>query len=301
MSKKHLICIVGPTAIGKTALSVSLARLLRTEILSADSRQFFREMSIGTAAPSPEELEVVPHHFIQHRSVEEPYSVGDFEKEALESLRSLYREHEQVVLVGGSGLYVNAIVEGLDAFPEVDLAIRKSLNAQVEHNGMSDLQQRLKELDPEYYVEVDQENPHRVIRALEICLSTGRPYSSFRKGKKKVRPFNTIYIGLTAPRAIIYSRIDQRVDQMIAEGLVEEARNLFPHKNLNALNTVGYKELFRYFEGHWSLEEAISEIKKNTRRFAKRQLTWYRKNQDIHWFGHDTPHEEIGRFVKAQL
>lgn len=299
--KNHLICIVGPTAIGKTALGVSLASLLDTQILSADSRQFFKEMSIGTAAPSPEELETVPHHFIHHRSIEEHYSVGDFEKEALETLTNLYQKHEQVILVGGSGLYVKAVVEGLDYFPEVDPSVRKSLNVQMEQDGISGLKLSLKRLDPLYYNEVDLDNPHRVIRALEICVGTGRPYSSFRKGKKKSRPFETIYIGLTAPREILYSRIDQRVDSMIEEGLVQEAENLFPSKGLNALNTVGYKELFRYFEGEWSLEEAVSEIKKNTRRFAKRQLTWYRKNQEINWFGHTTSHQEIGRFVKEKF
>lgn len=301
MNNKYLICIVGPTAIGKTSLSLALAKHFKTEIISADSRQFFREMSIGTAVPTKTEISEIPHHFIQHRSVEEPYSVGDFEREAFKKLEGLFITKQVVILVGGSGLYVNAVTQGLDYFPEVDPSIRASLNQEFNKKGIILLQQKLKELDPEYYAEVDKENPHRLIRALEICLGTKKPYSSFRRNKKKHRPFSPIFIGLTADREIIYNRINQRVDLMMEEGLLEEAKNLIPKRNLNALNTVGYKELFDFFDNTWTLDEAISEIKKNTRRFAKRQLTWFRKNKEITWFKAATPLSEITTFIEEKI
>lgn len=300
MPEKTLITIVGPTAIGKTSLSLALAEHFSTEIISADSRQFFKEMSIGTAAPTPEELAVAPHHFIHHRSVEEEYSVGDFEREALEKLQQLFQKHQEIIMVGGSGLYVDAVTKGLDKFPEVAPAIRQELNLELQENGIAPLQQRLEQLDPVYYSEVDVQNPHRLIRALEICIGTGKPYSSFRRNQSHKRPFQSLQIGLTAPREIIYDRINRRVDIMMEEGLLEEAKRLYPMRDLNALNTVGYKELFRFFDGEMELEEAVAEIKKNTRRFAKRQLTWFRKNEEIIWFEHTTPATEIIKFIEKK-
>ncbi len=297
---KHLISVVGPTAIGKTNLAIAIAQHFNTEIISADSRQFFKEMSIGTAVPSEAELAAAPHHFIQHKSVEENYSVGDFEREAMEKLKHLFQNHDNVVMVGGSGLYVKAVTEGLDDFPEVDPKIREELNKELETSGIEPLQEKLKKLDLEYFSEVDKENPHRLIRALEICIGTGKPYSGFRNQKKKSRDFKTISIGLTAERKDIYDRINRRVDLMMQEGLLEEAEKLIFKKHLNALNTVGYKELFQHLEGTWSLEEAVSEIKKNTRRFAKRQLTWFRKDPEIHWFDHSTPSKEIIDFLQEK-
>lgn len=300
MSKKQLICIVGPTAIGKTSLSIRLASHFKTGIISADSRQFFREMSIGTAAPTAEELAAAPHHFIHHRSIEEDYSVGDFERDSIEKLQGLFKSHDRVILVGGSGLYVDAITKGLDHFPEVDPAIRESLNERLEKTGIGSLQEELKTRDPEYFSAVDQQNPHRLIRALEICIGTGKPYSSFRKENFSKRFFESVFIGLTAPREVVYDRINQRVDKMMEEGLLEEAKQLYPHRELNSLNTVGYKELFRYLEGAITLEQAIEEIKKNTRRFAKRQFTWFKKNEQIMWFDHTTPAEEIITYLENQ-
>lgn len=295
-----LICVVGPTAIGKTTLAIEIAKYFGTEILSADSRQFFKEMSIGTAVPSKAELEEVPHHFIQNLSVHEPYSVGDFEKDALEVLKGLFEEHSVAVLVGGSGLYVDAVVNGLDSFPEVSKGIRKALITDYELDGITGLQAELEEKDPVYFAKVDIQNHHRIIRALEVIRQTGRPFSAYLDKKRNVRPFRTCYIGLTAAREIVYERINQRVDQMVAEGLVSEAKKLLPLKHLNALQTVGYRELFQYFEGAISLEEAISEIKKNTRRFAKRQGTWFRKKEEIHWFDPTTPASEILLFLEQK-
>lgn len=301
MNNKFLICVVGPTAIGKTKLGIELARHFGTEIISADSRQFYKEMRIGTAVPNHAELAAVPHHFIQHKSVEEYYSVGDFERDALEKLEALFSTHNMVIMVGGSGLYVNAVTEGLDYFPEVDPKIRKSLNQDLKKNGLSELQKQLEKLDPVYFSEMDRENPHRLIRALEICIGTGKPYSSFRNKKKPHRTFKTIFIGLTAEREIIYDRINQRVDSMLKEGLLQEAGKLYGKKHLNALNTVGYKELFSYFEDQLTLEKATEEIKKNTRRFAKRQLTWFRKNDKILWFEPSDSSTEIIEKVEDQI
>ncbi|RAV29253.1 tRNA (adenosine(37)-N6)-dimethylallyltransferase MiaA [Sinomicrobium soli] len=276
-NSKYLISVVGPTAIGKTALAIQLARHFKTVVLSADSRQFYREMSIGTAVPSPEELAAVPHYFIQHKSIFETYTVGDFEQDAIALLKDLFQEHDTVIMAGGSGLYVNAVLYGLDDFPEVSPALRDALNTTLRKEGITALQQELKALDPLYYQQVDLHNPQRVIRALEISKGTGKPYSSFLKGKKQSRPFNTLSITPDAERQVIYDRINRRVDLMMQNGLLEEAKALLPHQHLNALQTVGYKELFRYLEGDCELEFAVEEIKKNTRRFAKRQLTWFRK------------------------
>lgn len=292
-NEKLLIAVVGPTAIGKTKLAIQLAKYFAAEIISADSRQFFREMNIGTAVPSKEELEQAKHHFIQHKSIHENYSVGDFEREAIQLITKLFQKHNTVILAGGSGLYVDAIARGLDEFPKVDSSIRKALNERLENNGLKDLQDELQKRDPIYFGQVDIDNPHRIIRALEICIGSGKPYSSFLNQKKNHRPFRTLYVGLTADRKLIYDRINQRVDLMLKNGLLEEAKTLWPHKSLNALQTVGYKELFSYFDQECELDFAIEEIKKNTRRFSKRQQTWYRKNGNILWVEFDEKFDSI--------
>lgn len=301
MSKKPLlICVVGATAIGKTSLSIALATAFNTEIISADSRQFYSSMNIGTAVPSAQELEAAPHHFIQHKSIFDSYNVGDFEREALLKLDTLFSEKSTAILVGGSGLYVDAVVNGLDHFPDIDKQIREALNTQLDNDGLAFLQQELMRVDPLYYKTMDTENPRRVIRALEIYRATGKPYSSFLKDRAANRNFKTLYVGLTAERPIVYQRINKRVDIMLENGLLEEVKQLRAHKNLNALQTVGYRELFQYFDGTLTLEKAVEEIKKNTRRFAKRQGTWFRKNKQIHWFDYTSKSDDIVRFIKEK-
>jgi tRNA dimethylallyltransferase len=296
-----LIVIVGPTAIGKTALSIKIANRFQTDILSADSRQFYKELSIGTAVPSPEELSIAKHHFIQHISIQEKYTVGDFEKDALERLDTIFEKQDIAVLVGGSGLYIDAITKGLDNFPDIDPNIRLVLKDEHEKYGLISLANKLKDLDPEAYKSIEIDNPHRVIRALEVTIGSGRPYSKFLNKPKPNRNFQIIKIGLTADRDVIYHRINERVDEMIKLGLLDEVKALQPYQHLNALNTVGYKELFGYLEGETDLEFAISEIKKNTRRFAKRQLTWFRKDTDITWFDFKTNVNIIFDFITAKL
>lgn len=281
---KYLITVIGATAIGKTALSIKLAQHFNSEIISSDSRQFYKEMTIGTAVPSTEELEAVPHHFIQNRSIFDDYSVGQFEKDAVIKLQELFAENNTVVMVGGSGLYTNAVIEGLDYFPEINPEIRIQLNQQIENGELAILQKKLKKLDIKSYNTIEIDNPHRLIRALEICIGTGKPYATFKNKPKEKRTFIPIKIGLTADRELMYSRINKRVDLMLQEGLLEEAKNLYKYKDLNALQTVGYRELFAYFDGNCSFEYAVEEIKKNTRRFAKRQVTWNKKDTAIHWF-----------------
>ena len=283
MSSKKLIVVVGPTAIGKTKLAIVLANHFKTHILSSDSRQFFKEMQIGTAVPTKEELATVPHHFIQHISIQQSYSVGDFEKDALDFLEKWFRNNDYAILVGGSGLYTDAVVHGLDEFPEVLPTVREELNSLLESKGIEGLQQELYDKDPTYYNQVDLMNPQRIIRALEVIRSSNKPFSSFLKKDIIKRPFDTVYVGINASREIIYERINLRVDKMMKEGLLEEAKSLYAYRELNALQTVGYKELFQFFDGAITLDFAVSEIKKNTRRFAKRQLTWLRKNPDILW------------------
>lgn len=250
-------------------------------------------MSIGTAAPTPTELATVPHHFIHHKSINESYSVGAFESDAITKLNKLFKTHNIVIMVGGSGLYVDAITHGLDDFPEVDKTIRKDLNSILEKHGLKPLQEQLKQLDEETYKTIAIDNPHRVIRALEICIGTGKPFASFLNKKNVVRPFKTITIGLTASRETIYQRINQRVDSMMESGLLDEVRTLHGLKHLNALNTVGYKELFMYLDNQWQLDFAVSEIKKNSRRFAKRQLTWFKRNPETIWFDYLTDKQII--------
>nr|WP_027878763.1 tRNA (adenosine(37)-N6)-dimethylallyltransferase MiaA [Mesoflavibacter zeaxanthinifaciens] len=300
-NKKFLISVVGPTAIGKTALSIKLANYFNTEIISADSRQFFKEMSIGTAAPTEEELAAAPHHFIHHKSITEDYNVGAFEKEALKKIEELHQKHDIVIMVGGSGLYVDAVTKGLDYFPDVDPKIREQLNYTLEKEGLEALQLQLKNLDIVAYNTIAIDNPHRVIRALEICIGTNKPYSSFLNKEKNKRPFKTITIGLTADREVIYNRINKRVDIMVENGLIDEVKSLIEHKHLNALNTVGYKEIFNALDNTWSLDFAITEIKKNSRRFAKRQLTWFKRNNDTLWFDYLAPLEKIITSIKNTM
>ena len=292
-SKKTLITIVGPTAVGKTSLSILIASYFNTEIISCDSRQFYKEMTIGTAVPEKEELAVVPHHFIQNRSVFEDYNVGAYERDALNVLDTLFKKHNTVVMVGGSGLYVKAVREGLDDFPKIDPSIRLELKHVLEKEGIIPLQDQLKKLDVTTYNTIDIENPQRVIRALEICIGTNLPYSSYTGKLKKKRKFNSIVIGLNGEREKIYERINRRVDLMVEKGLLDEAKKLYPNKELNALQTVGYKELFSFFEEKVTKDEAIQEIKKNTRRFAKRQLTWFNKDASIYWFDFETDTDNI--------
>jgi tRNA dimethylallyltransferase len=297
----YLISIVGSTGIGKTTLSIKLAKHYNTEIISADSRQFFKEMQIGTAAPNEEELAEVKHHFIHHKSIEDQYSVGAFEKDATTRLEQLFKSNNIVIMVGGSGLYIDAVTKGLDDFPEVDASIRKTLNKKLEIEGLEELQNQLKELDIDSYNSIAIDNPHRVIRALEVCIGTRQPYSSFLNKDKAKRNFKVITIGLTANREIIYTRINQRVDTMITEGLVDEVKTLLSKKHLNALNTVGYKELFKYFNKEWTVDFAVSEIKKNTRRFAKRQITWFKKDKNILWFDHSEDFNSIIEKLKTKF
>ena len=287
-NQNTLITIVGPTAIGKTALSIQLAKTFSASIISCDSRQFFKEMTIGTAVPEPKELAAAKHYFIQNKSVFDSYNVGEFERDALEKLEALFKENPIQIMVGGSGLYVDAVLNGLDYFPEVAPEIREALLLKLEKEGIEVLQKQLKELDLETYKLIAIDNPHRIMRALEVCIGSGIPYSTFKNKPKKPRNFKSIKIGLNADREIIYNRINQRVDAMIDNGLIEEAKTLYAHKELNALQTVGYRELFSFFDGNFTKEFAISEIKKNSRRFAKRQLTWFKRDKNTLWFDYLT-------------
>lgn len=303
----YLITIIGPTAIGKTSLSIALAQHFDCEIVSCDSRQFFKEMGIGTAVPSEEELALATHHFIQNKSIFEKFTVGDFEKEAIAKLDELFLKNNIQIMVGGSGLYLDAILKGFDDFPDVNNSIREVINDDYKEHGINYLQDKFKELDADYYQQLKLENPQtlqnpqRMKRFVEVCLGTGKPYSSFLNQKKNQRNFTPIMIGLEADREIIYDRINQRVDSMIKEGLVKEAEGLFPNKELNALQTVGYRELFDYFEGKISLEFAIEEIKKNTRRFSKRQLTWFKRAENVKWFDFKSKKESIIDHIKSQI
>lgn len=285
---KTLIVIAGPTASGKTSVAIELAKHYDTVVISADSRQFYREMSIGTAKPTDEELAAVTHYFINSHSITESFTVGDFERECLDLLNELFKHHNIVIMAGGSGLYIKAVCEGFDAVPEAEAGIRNQLNSELNEHGLSALQERLKVTDPVYYKMVDLNNPQRIIRALEVFESTGKPFSSYHTAKKTARPFNIIKIGLNWPRDVLYDRINKRVDIMVKQGLADEVRSLLPYKHLNPLNTVGYTELFDYFDGKTDLNSAINLIKQNTRRFAKRQLTWFRKNE-LTWLSADKP------------
>ncbi|MPS65914.1 tRNA (adenosine(37)-N6)-dimethylallyltransferase MiaA [Chryseobacterium sp.] len=283
MKKKNLISVVGPTGIGKTRLAIDLAKHFNTEIISCDSRQFFKGMEIGTAAPSAEELAEAPHHFIGNLSVQEYYSIGQYEEDALKKLNELFKNHDTVILVGGSMMYEKAVIEGLNDLPEADEENQKKLHEILENEGIEKLQEILKELDPEYFDVVDFHNHRRLLRAIDVIWQTNKKYSEQIAVSQDSRDFNTIRIGIEAPREELYDRINRRVDMMMEKGLLEEAKSLEEFKDLTALKTVGYSELFKYFDGEWELDFAISEIKKNSRRYAKRQLTWYRKADDIHY------------------
>ncbi|WBX75550.1 tRNA (adenosine(37)-N6)-dimethylallyltransferase MiaA [Tenacibaculum ovolyticum] len=299
--KNTLITIVGATAIGKTALSIKLAQHFGCDIISCDSRQFYKEMSIGTAVPDTEELAAATHHFIQNRSISEDYSVGQFERDTLVKLDELFAKNPIQIMVGGSGLYVDAVLKGLDYFPEVDPEIRATLTKELEEKGIAPLQEKLKELDIETYNSITIDNPHRILRALEICIGSGKTYASFKNKPKAPRNFKSIKVGLTADREIMYDRINRRVDIMMENGLLEEVKNIYSHKNLNALKTVGYRELFEYIDGNFTKEFAIDEIKKNTRRFAKRQGTWFRKDKDILWFDFKEQTEHIIKSIENKF
>lgn len=283
-NNKSLIIIAGPTAIGKTVLSIELAKHYQTVILSADSRQFFKEMTVGTAKPLKEEMQNISHFFIDSHSITEEYNVGKYETEAIALLEDLFQQHNTVILTGGSGLYIDAICKGFDALPEADSEVRTKIATLYATEGIAGLQNLLKELDEAYYNKVDLQNPQRISRALEVCLTTGLPYSSLRKGKKQNRNFNIIKIGLNINRELLYQRINKRVDEMVNNGLVKEVESLTAYKHLNALQTVGYKELFDYLDKKIDFKTAIELIKQNTRRFAKRQLTWFRRDEEIQWF-----------------
>lgn len=299
--EKYLITIVGATAIGKTALSIKLAQHFNAEIISCDSRQFYKEMRVGTAVPSTEELAQATHHFIQNRSIFDDYNVGQFERDALLKLEELYKNNHIAIMVGGSGLYVDAVIKGLDNFPEVNPHIREQLNQELIENGLNSLQNQLKALDKKSFETIAIDNPQRVIRALEICIGTGKPYSYYKNKPKATRHFTPIFIGIDADRDIIYNRINQRVEIMLENGLVDEVKKLHQYKHLNALQTVGYRELFRFLDDEITFDFAISEIKKNTRRFAKRQNTWFKKNKAIKWFDFEEDSTEIIKYVDSKL
>lgn len=276
---KRLITLSGPTASGKTALSIRIAKTLGAEIFSCDSRQFYKEMSIGTAVPSKTERSEVPHHFIQHKSIQSPYSVGQFEADAMDALEQYFADHDFAILVGGSGLYMHAVVEGIDKFPEVPERIRTALGERMENNGLEDLQNELQTLDPDYYQKMDIQNPSRVLRALGVSLAAGQPYSSFLGQEKSNRPFSVLPLTVEISRTILYDRINDRVDKMINAGLLQEAKSLYPYRDLNALQTVGYQEIFDFFDQKINLDEAIAKIKQHTRHYAKRQMTWIRRKE----------------------
>jgi tRNA dimethylallyltransferase len=304
---KYLITIIGPTAIGKTSLSIALAQEFKCEIISCDSRQFFKEMRIGTAVPTDLELAAAPHHFIQNKSIFENYSVGDFEKEAIAKLNELFKTNDIAILVGGSGLYVDAILKGFDSFPDIDTSVREKVNENYEQHGISYLQDQLALLDSNYFKKISLENPQtlqnpqRMMRFVEVCIGTGKPYSSFLNQARNNRNFTPIIIGLEAERSVMYDRINQRVDIMINDGLLAEAEQLYPHKELNALQTVGYRELFAHFDGESTLDFAIDEIKKNTRRFSKRQLTWFKRTENTQWFDFETDRKTIIDYIQSNI
>ena len=299
--QKYLVVVVGPTAVGKTDLCVQLAKHYQTDIISADSRQFYKEMSIGTAKPTPKEQQGVKHYFVDSHSIAEEYSAGAFEADVLALLEKLFLEHDVVIMTGGSGLYVRAVLEGMDEMPEVAPEVREALTKQYEEEGLQPLLQKLQELDPLYYTQVDKANPQRVIRALEVCISSKQPYSSFRKSDKQERPFNIIKVALNRDRTELYQRIDQRMDLMLEQGLLDEAKRLYPYKAHNALQTVGYKEIFDYLEGKYDWEEAVRLLKRNSRRYAKRQLTWFNKNPEEYTWFHPQQWQEIIALLNERL
>ncbi len=298
--KKTLILIIGATGIGKTDLSIDIARFFDTYILSCDSRQFYKELKIGTAVPTNEQLKKVKHYFIANKSIHDYYNASMFEFEAIDLLKNIFETKKTTLMVGGSGMYVNAVCDGIDDFPTVETSIRADLLKKLEEKGIESLRLDLKLLDPVYYEKVDLKNPKRMLKALEISIMTGKPYSSFLTQEKKTRDFNIIKIGLERDREELYNRINLRVDIMLKEGLIEEAKLFYPQKNLNSLNTVGYKELFAHWDGEYSLEKAIELIKRNSRRYAKRQISWFKRDQNINWF-HPDKKEEIIKFIENKV
>lgn len=297
MDKKFLVVLTGPTGIGKTSVGIAIAKYFNTEIVSSDSRQIFKELSIGTAVPKKCELQQAKHHFIHSHSLIEDYNASKYEHEALKKIVELFIEKNTLVMVGGSMLYIDAVCNGIDEIPDADPEIRNNLNQQLKSDGIESLRIQLKKLDPAYYREVDLKNPARIIHALEICLTTGKTYSSFRKNTKKKRPFTSIKIGLNCDRETLHQRINKRVDEMIEDGLEQEARRVYPLRHLRSLNTVGYKEWFTYFDGEIPKEKAIELIKRNSRRYARKQLTWFRRDKEIKWF-EPKQTEEIIHFIK---
>lgn len=289
---KTLVVLTGPTGVGKTELSLSLAERLGSPIVNADSRQIYRELPIGTAAPTEAEQRRVRHYFVGTHSVEEDYNAGQFERDALTLLETLFATHDRVLMVGGAMLYIDAVCNGLDDIPSVPSSVREQVQTDYQAKGLEWLQQEVQRLDPSYYDEVDRQNPQRLLHALEVCLATGHPYSDYRTKTKKERPFRIIKVGLTRPREELYDRINRRVDAMLAQGLQEEAQAVYPLRECNSLQTVGYREMFRHLSGEWSLEEAVRMIKQNSRHYAKRQLTWYRQDEAMHWFDLSAQTEE---------
>jgi tRNA dimethylallyltransferase len=298
---KKLLVILGPTGVGKTNLSIEIAQHLKSPIISSDSRQIFKGMTIGTDAPTAEQLEKVTHHFISKLAIDEYFSASQFEDEAIELLSQLYLHHDCIVMSGGSMLYIDAVTKGIDDVPDIDPTLRKQLTDLYEKEGIDPLRQQLKLRDPEFYNKVDLKNPKRVIHALEVCIMTGKPYSSFRSNTVKERPFEIIKIGLTRPREELYERINTRVDQMIERGLLNEAKSFYPYKHLNSLNTVGYKELFKYFDGDWTLEFAIDKIKQHSRNYARKQLSWFNRDKEIHWINLSDENVDSKKEIIKQL
>lgn len=298
-SQQTLIVLIGPTGIGKTELSLNIAEHYKTEIISADSRQIYTELKIGTAAPTPQQLARVKHHFVGTLQLTDYYNAAQYETEVMETLSTLFKRHNVVVLTGGSMMYVDAICKGIDDIPTVDETTRKAVMEHYENNGLEQLCAELKLLDPEYYDIVDRKNPKRVIHALEICYMTGKTYTSFRTSKAKERPFNILKIGLKRGREELYERINKRVDIMMEDGLLEEVKSVYPYRNLNSLNTVGYKELFKYLDGEWELPFAIEKIKQNSRIYSRKQVTWFKRDNDITWF-HPDDTDSIMAFIESQ-
>ena len=295
-SAKTLIVITGPTAVGKTALCLDLAQHFGIPIINADSRQIYKELKIGTASPTDEQLAKVKHYFVGTLSLNDYYSASLFEQQTMEILEREFAKSDYALMAGGSMMYIDAVCNGIDDIPTVDDVTRETLKSRLANEGLETLVEELRHLDPEYYEIVDKQNPRRVVHGLEICLTTGKTYTSFRKREKKQRPFRIIKIGLNRDREELYNRINLRVDQMMDEGLLDEARNLYPMRHMNALNTVGYKEMFAYLDGTWTLEEAVERIKGNTRRYARKQLTWYKKDEQIRWF-HPDEKENIISYI----
>jgi tRNA dimethylallyltransferase len=291
---KKLIVIVGPTAVGKTAVAIKLAEVLKTEILSADSRQIYTELEIGTAKPSPDQLKQVPHHFVNTKSIKEEYDAGQFGRDALNLLNQLFKEKDTVILCGGSGLYVKAVCEGFDDMPELPPGVREKIIEEYREKGLSWLQAKVEEVDPDYFAQVDVKNPQRLMRALELNYASGKSLKELRHKKKMNHPFSIVKVGLEIERETLYNRIDQRMDNMIASGLFDEAKQLYPQRELNALQTVGYQEICGYFDGLYDRAEAIRLLKRNSRHYAKRQMTWFKKDKEIKWFNVNRWEEIIG-------